>query len=142
MKTNDENLPSAQEPGYSLWMGLFPFVLLGAMAVLFEVPREWGNVESLMKLAGLLMFGGYLMLLAGLYVGAVTGFPRWVFPYLVYAFGFALYISNASTPGLVVFGVAMWGRELWGWRALVPVGFVMLLVPLLNRRPRRFLVSL
>jgi hypothetical protein len=137
-----KELAGNREPGYTLWAGLFPFVLLGSMALLFEVPREWGNPDLLRALSGILMFGGYLVILAGLLVGALAGFPRWSFPYLGYGFIFALYISNASTPGLVVFNIEMWGRELWGWRAWVPLGIVLLLVLLLNRHPGKLLEKL
>jgi hypothetical protein len=130
------------EPGYTLWAGLFPFVLLGAMVLSFEVPMEWGNQDLLLFLSGLLMFGGYLVILAGLLFGALAGFPRWSFPYLFYGFIFALYISNASTPGLVVFGLEMWGRETWGWRAWAPLGIVILLVWLLNRHRGKLLDKL
>jgi hypothetical protein len=141
METDEKDFQVVKEPWYTLGAGLLPFVLLGAMAVLLEIPREWGDANSIMKLAGLGMFGGYLLILAGLLVGALAGFPRWVFPYLVYGFFFAFYISNASTPGLVVLNIEMWGRELWGWRALVPLGLVILLVPILKRHPGRLMGS-
>jgi len=142
MGSSETDLQSTREPGYTLWVGIFPFVLLGIMALAFEFPREWGNGELFRTLGGLLMFGGYLVILVGLLIGALAGFPRWSFPYLIYSIIFALYISHASTPGLVVFNIEMWGRDLWGWRAWVPLGVVMTLVPILNRHPWQLLKSL
>ena len=142
MNADGGQLESNREPGYTIWMGLLPFVLLGAMVMIFEVPREWGNQDLFLSLSGLLMFGGYLVILVGLLVGALAGFPRWTFPYLIYSIVFALYISNASTPGLIVFNIEMWGRDLWGWRAWVPLGVVMILIPILNRHPLGLLDSL
>ncbi len=142
MEADGSHLESEREPGYTIWIGLLPFVLLGSMVALFEVPREWGNQDLFLTLSGLLMFGGYLVILAGLLAGALAAFPRWSFPYLIYGFIFALYISNASTPGLVVFDIEMWGRELWGWRAWVPLGVVILLIAFLNRYPGKLLVKL
>ena len=142
MQANGGQPEGAREPGHTIWMGLLPFVLLGAMVMSFEVPREWGNQVLLLSLSGLLMFGGYLGILVGLLIGALAGFPRWSFPYLIYSFVFALYISNASTPGLFIFGIEMWGRDLWGWRAWVPLGIVIILVPILNRHPWKLLNSL
>ena len=142
MGSSDIDLQNNREPGYTLWAGLFPFVLLGLMALAFDVPGEWGNWELFRILGGLLMFGGYLVILIGLLFGALAGFPRWSFPYLIYSIVFALYISNASTPGLVVFNIEMWGRDLWGWRAWVPLAVVMILVPILNHHPWQLLKSL
>jgi hypothetical protein len=142
MESNDTDLQNIHEPGYTLWVGIFPFVLLGIMALAFEFPREWGSGELFRTIGGVLMFGGYLVILIGLLFGALAGFPRWSFPYLIYSVVFALYISNASTPGLVVFNIEMWGRELWGWRAWVPLGVVIILVPILNRHPWKLLKSL
>lgn len=142
MESNDTDLQNIREPGYTLWVGILPFVLLGIMAVAFEFPREWGNAELFRTLGGVLMFGGYLIILIGLLFGALAEFPRWSFPYLIYSIVFALYVSHAATPGLVVFNIEMWGRELWGWRAWVPLGIVIVLVLLVNRHPWKLLKSL
>jgi hypothetical protein len=142
MESNDTDLQNIREPGYTLWVGIFPFVLLSIMAVAFEFPREWGNGELFRTLGGVLMFGGYLVILIGLLFGALAGFPRWSFPYLIYGIVFALYVSHAATPGLVVFNIELWGGELWGWRAWVPLGIVIVLVLLVNRHPWGLLKSL
>lgn len=142
MGSNNIDLQNVQEPGYTFWAGIFPFVLLCLMALAFEFPREWGIWAFFRTLGGVLMFGGYLVILIGLLFGALTGFPRWSFPYLIYSVVFALYVSHAATPGLVVFNIEMWGRELWGWRAWVPLGIVIALILLLNRHPWQLLKNL
>ncbi len=127
-------------------LGLLPFVIFGAAAVVMESPFpgpiDVNQVPFLLKLGAWLFFGGYVVILFVLFAGVLLEFPRWSMPYLVYGVLFAVYLMNASTPGLVIFGFPMWGRELWGWRSLVPVGTVLLLGLLLSRPPWQPLVQL
>ena len=82
------------------------------------------------------------MILYGVLRGWLLGFPRWVYPYLVYGIVFALFISTSSTPGLVLFGIPLFGRELWGWRAFVPLGIVAGLALIMSRPPWVHLMQL
>jgi hypothetical protein len=137
METETGQLNFLHRPGSSLWLGLFPFLLLGLMVVAFETPREWVSQETIFSVGLTLMLGGYLLILVGLLAGALAGFPRWVYPYLAYSVLFPLFLGRASTPGLVIFNIEMWGRESWSLRAFVPLAIVFLAVPLLNRQPWR-----
>jgi MFS family permease len=140
-----KGLPMNDTPSHSIsktsWgevaLGLFPFVILGAAAALLEAPYKFtpGQTTITGYLGAVLFFGGYVLILAILFWACLKGFPRWSMPYLVYGTIFALYTANASTPGLVIFGIPMWGRQLWGWRAYVLVGFVILLGLLFSRPP-------
>jgi len=135
MGEDRQDLEFFRRAGNEIWLGLFPFLLLGLMAVAFEMPHEWVGQDLVSSASLGLMLGGYLVILAGLLVGALAGFPRWVYPYLAYGVLFPIFLGQAATPGLVIFGVEMWGREAWGLRAFVPLAIVFLAVPLLNRKP-------
>ena len=74
-----QGLEFFRRPGNQVWLGLFPFVLLGLMTVAFEMPHEWAGQDLVSSASLGLMLGGYLVILAGLMVGALAGFPRWVY---------------------------------------------------------------
>lgn len=135
MSEDIRGLEFFRRPGNEVWLGLFPFLLLGLMAVAFEMPHEWAGQDLVSSASMALMLGGYLVIVAGLLVGALAGFPRWVYPYLAYGVLFPIFLGQAATPGLVIFGVEMWGRSTWGFRAFAPLAIVFLAVPLLNRKP-------
>lgn len=111
-------------------MGAFPFFLFGLFMIILELPillfeQNWFN-----SLGGIL-FGTLLILPAiGFSLGWVQNFPRWSYPYAGMAFLMALYIYQVSTPGLNFFGIPIFGREMWGWRAWIPLAtaFVVALV--------------
>lgn len=127
-----------------LFLGLLPFLVLGAAAVLMEAPNPviTGQGPAAQYIGGVLFLTGYLLILAILLWAFVKEFPRWSMPYLVYGAIFALYMANVSTPGLVIFNIPMWGRQLWGWRAWVPLGLVALLGLLFSRPPWKPIVQL
>jgi hypothetical protein len=58
---------------------------------------------------------------SGVAIGWVRNFPRWSYPYAGLAVLAGMYMANASSPGVSLFGIPVFGRELWGWRALVPL---------------------
>jgi MFS family permease len=111
-------------------LGLLPLVVLALGNTLRELPLTGPQAMFWM---GVGFMGPYPVVLAGLLWGWLKGFPRWVYPYLAYGFFFALYISFASTPGFAIFGIQMWGRQLWAWRAFVPLGLIVALALLLSR---------
>ena len=124
-------------------LGVLPFLLMGLASLLTQAPVAVTTTLPVVQiLGGIFSFGGYLVILYGLFRGWLLGFPRWVYPYLVYGIMFAVFISNASTPGLIIFGVPLFGTELWGWRAYVPLGIVAVLALLLSRPPWANLVRL
>ncbi|MBI4769042.1 MAG: hypothetical protein HY784_01160 [Chloroflexi bacterium] len=50
-------------------------------------------------------------------------------------------MTNVATPGMVLFGTPMFGRELWGWRAWIPL-LVAAPIALAVTRPSRPLARL
>lgn len=133
-----------QKPGQ--WgetaLGMLPFVLIGLATIFYVAPVDLSSMDVMMILGAIFSLGGYLVILYGLLRGWLLGFPAWVYPYLIYAILYALILSNASTPGLVIAGIPLFGSKLWGWRAFVPLGFVTLLALILSRPPWVDLVRL
>jgi hypothetical protein len=102
-------------------MGAFPFFLFGLILIYFKLPMEWVK-SGWSATLGITVFELLLVLPAvGFGVGWVQNFPRWSYPYAGMALILAFYIQNASTPGLSFFGIPIFGRELWGWRAWIPL---------------------
>jgi hypothetical protein len=101
--------------------GLAIFLVAGLMLILAELPLEVRSPEWALKLRNLSHWGMLLVPPAGFALGWMWGFPRWSYPYVPLALFFALYIANASTPGLTFFGYPTFGRQLWGIRACIPL---------------------
>lgn len=102
--------------------GVSLFIIWGLGLILGEIPHDWGWITRISS-------GFYTLLLAApififpifMCLGWIQGFPRWSYPYVGHVIVFSLYISNASTPGFKLFGYEMFGRELWSWRAWIPL---------------------
>ena len=127
--------PPARPQGRQVLLGILPFLLLGLNLSLMEAPFPAPMPVLAMRLVGGLFLGSFLVILAGLLAGWLAGFPRWVYPYLLYSIFFSFYLAHVSTPGLAVFNVQLWGREMWGWRAWVPLGVISLVAICLSRPP-------
>lgn len=96
--------------------GLALFLIAGWELILNELPYELH--QRLFNPSHWLFF---LSPAVGFAVAWALRFPRWSYPYIPIAFLLPLYLSNASTPGLTLFGFPTFDRELWGWRAFIPV---------------------
>lgn len=127
----------APQPGqrHEVVLGVLPFLVMGLASLLLQAPASVLSMQAFQILGGLLFFGGYLFILYALLRGWLLGFPRWVYPYLVYAVLFMFFLANAATPGLAIFGIPLFGREVWGWRAGVPLGIVAVLALVSSRQP-------
>ena len=138
-----ENVPDTPEDFSTtgqVIIGSLPFFLFGLIMILFELP----NLDTLITLGWFdslvsTLFGMLLILPAlGFGVGWIRNFPRWSYPYGGMAFALALYIRSASTPGLNFFGVPIFGRELWGWRAWIPLGVAFVIALMVSRSFKPF----
>jgi len=125
--------PALRMPWSQIWPGMLLFLLIGAAAILMETPYRAGQAYQAYPIGIILFLGGYLVILVGLLWGWLNGFPRWTFPYLGYSLIFSWYMSYMASPGLMLFNTPVFGRQLWGWRAWVPLGVVALLVLILSK---------
>ncbi len=114
-------------PRQDILLGMVPFLLIGLSSIPLSFPYTAQPAGWFVFLRALLMFGGNLLITVVIYFAWRKGFPRWSFPYLFYGVVYALYLSNASTPGFRIFNIPIWNTELWGWRAWVPLALVLLL---------------
>jgi hypothetical protein len=77
-----------------------------------EFPHEW-NIP--VWVPGIFFVSTLFVLPIGICIGWIKGFPRWSYPYVGHVIVFSLYMVNVATPGF------LFGRELWGWRAWIPL---------------------
>jgi hypothetical protein len=124
--------PAASVSFSQVVLGLLPLIVLGLGTILRAIPRTSGLARAIIALS---FMEPYPIVLIGLLWGWLKGFPRWTYPYLVYGVLFALYLSQVSTPGFVIFNIPMWDKEVWGWRAFVPLGIVAAVALLFSKPP-------
>jgi len=100
------------------------FILWGLALISGELPHEWGAPVWIQN-------GFFISLLflppIGMCIGWIRGFPRWSYPYVVHMFFISLYMTNVATPGF------LFGRELWGWRAWIPLMVVVVIALAVTR---------
>jgi hypothetical protein len=77
-----------------------------------EIPHEWKFPAWIPTISLISMI---FVLPVGMYIGWIKGFPRWSYPYVGHVLVFSLYMVNVATPGF------LFGREIWGWRAWIPL---------------------
>lgn len=94
------------------------FGLWGLGLIFNELPHEWVLPGWVRSFSGLLLGGTIVLLPIGLCIGWIRRFPRWSYPYVVHSLIFSLYMMNVATPGF------LFGREVWGWRAWIPLAVV------------------
>jgi hypothetical protein len=122
-------------PWIDVLAGTAPFCLWGFTLITSEIPHDWlvaGWIRSYAAVIAILL----ILLPAGVGIGWVLGFPRWSYSYLLSSILLGAYLTHASTPGLQFFGYPTFGRELWGWRAWIPLLLALLLALLISRSLR------
>jgi hypothetical protein len=102
-----------------------PFLVYGLTLVIERIvmPDMYGRT-SLTPEPLLVRLIGYLILLMGLGVGWVRGFPRWAYGYISLAYVAMSWWMDLAAPHMRTLGVALsndWSERL-GWRALIPFG--------------------
>lgn len=117
-------------------LGALPFALWGIELIALEFPHEWAIPVWMDAGLMVLFFAILLVPPIGLGIGWIKGFPRWSYPYLTMSIAFSLFLTNASTPGMSLLGYPTFGRELWGWRAWIPLLIVAALSLLISRSLR------
>lgn len=119
-------------------MGSLPFVVFGLFLILLEIPIDWKLPAWFDTFSGVIFILLLIVPAIGFGIGWVQKFPRWSYPYAGMAFVMALYIANVTTPGLNILGYPIFGRELWGWRAGIPLAIAFIVVLAISRSFRPF----
>jgi len=92
-----------------------------------EIPLKWPP-PNLVRSVNIFFFVGTLVFPPiGLCIGWIRRFPRWSYPYVAYVLFYSLIMMNTATPGL------LFGRELWGWRAWIPLALVVVISLLITQ---------
>lgn len=100
--------------------GLVIFVTGGLSAILGEIPHAWAVPDWVVYARGILLTLTLFLPAIGYALGWVEDFPRWSYPYVGLMIVLGLYLEHAATPGLHIFNLHLFGRDLWGWRAWIP----------------------
>ena len=109
------------------------FILWGLVLISFEIPHTWAIPVWVQTI----FFIGVITLLpVGMCIGWTKGFPRWSYPYVGHVLVFSLYLSQVSTPGIYLFGIPIFGREVWGWRAGIPLVLIAIVALIVTRSLR------
>jgi len=106
------------------------FVLCGLELIFNEVPFDWPPPGWVRSINGTLLAGMVLLPPVGLWFGWIKSFPRWSYPYPFFVLFFSWMMANTATPGFI------FDRELWGWRAWIPLAVVVLISLLMTRSLR------
>ncbi len=139
MNTDSRNSIAATSWPASL-AGAALFLLWGLGLIAGEIPHEWAVPTWIYALVGILCVIGLIVLPPiALCFGWIKSFPRWSYPYVGHMLIFSLYMTNVTTPGLHFFGYPIFGRELWGWRAWIPLSVIGLISLLATRSLRPLL---
>ena len=106
MNTNSQKSYSA------VFAGMVLFILWGLTLISMEIPLEWKFPAWIPVISLISMI---FVLPVGMCIGWILNFPRWSYPYVGHTLVFSLYMTNVATPGF------LFGREIWGWRAWIPL---------------------
>jgi hypothetical protein len=98
-----------------------PILGFGLSFTLIVTAQEIAHADLLRAAPLVILAASFAFTLGGFAAAWMRGFPRWSMPYAGLAICFTLYWSNVTTPGLKPFGYPLFGRELWGWRAWIPL---------------------
>jgi hypothetical protein len=133
-----ENVSDSPATTGQVLMGAFPFVLFSLILIMLELPLALYMLEWFTALGGTLFAALLILPAIGFGIGWVQNFPRWSYPYTGMALILAFYIQNVTTPGLNLFGIPIFGRELWGWRAWIPLAAAFVVALVISRSFKPF----
>jgi hypothetical protein len=134
-----ENNSSSPATTGQVMMGTLPFFLFGIIMIMLELPVSLFDLDWFNSLGGFLFLTFLILPAIGFGIGWVQNFPRWSYPYAGMALIWAFYIRNASTPGIKLFGIPIFGRELWGWRAWIPLAAAFVIALAVSRSFKPFI---
>jgi hypothetical protein len=99
--------------GASHWdalIGTLPFVLFGIASIIGKIRVPFLGIYPDLAF--------YAIVLLGLLLGLIKGFPRWAYSYLGWALVFGWWWSNIGTYGLKIFGIQI---NYWSWQIWPPL---------------------
>jgi len=105
-------ITNSQKSYSSVFAGVILFILWGLALISLEIPHEWRFPSWI---PGIFLISTIFVLPVGMCIGWLKGFPRWSYPYVGHVLVFSLYMVNVATPGF------LFGRQVWGWRACIPL---------------------
>ena len=139
MTMRHENGSNSPLPIGQVMMGALPFFFFGLVMIMLELPFFVFDLDWFKSLGGYLLFVFLILPAIGFGIGWVQNFPRWSYPYAGMALILALYIQNTSTPGVEIFGVPIFGREVWGWRSWIPLAAAFIIALVVSRSVKPFI---
>ena len=114
MDTNEQaESQSVITGGTSHWdalIGTLPFVLFGIASIIGKLRLPFFGIYAD------LVF--YVIVLLGLLLGLIKGFPRWAYSYLGWSLVFAWWWSDMGTQGLKILGFTI---NYWTWQIWIPL---------------------
>ncbi|MEE4195674.1 MAG: hypothetical protein V2J07_10800 [Anaerolineae bacterium] len=122
-----ENTSEKPESWTATFTALILFLFLGLTFVIMEIPHTWTIPILLREIISVLLSGQLFLYPTLLCIGWIKGFPRWAYPYLGIVLLLSILLMNASTPGF------LFGDELWGWRAWIPLLIISAVALLVTR---------
>jgi hypothetical protein len=116
-----------------------PFAGVPILLSLLMLTSDWLQLkETALNLIRNILANLIILWYFGVFIiGWVKGFPRWWYPYSIFLILTSLLLQNASTPGLWFFGLSQ-NKQIWGWRAWVPLGSSIVIALLLTRSFKPF----
>jgi hypothetical protein len=109
------------------------FILWGIALIANEIPPEWSIPDWFTSLVLYIFIFGLFLTPVVMILAWCNNFPVWSYPYTVHFVIFSLYMTMVATPGLRLFRMDLFGRQVWGWRAWLPLLVIALVSLLLTR---------
>jgi hypothetical protein len=109
---NNLEIQPETDKGTGHWdalVGALPFALFGIASMLSRTRYPFNAYSYLVF---------YAVVLLGLLIGMIKGFPRWAYSYLGWSLVFAWWWTNMGTYGLNIFGFRIY---YWTWHIWTPL---------------------
>ena len=134
---NSDTQASSPSPSWRAALGgAGLFLTWGLYLIAMEIPHGWGIPDWAAPIFLILFLVVIIIPPMAMCTGWIQGFPAWSYPYVGQMLLFSLYMTQMATPGLRFFGLPIFGRELWGWRAFLPLAVVVVVALLATRSLR------
>ena len=104
-------------------LGLLPLLIAPLIGIITAVSGSGmdGLTPDMMRSNSGIILAGILIIMAFLVYSWKAGFPVWTFPYWGLLIPWTLFMTVLSTPGLNLFTIPLFGEQMWGIRAWIPL---------------------